>query len=391
MNDAHNYYQELQNFDTEQGKIKLRTLALEFHSTLARIPKLKQDIEVMLRQDTGIDYDELVPRLEQPLAKATTLLLEIDMLPNDLRNSSEMQNFIDVLETTLTVRTVDGLIVRFHELINNIRLRIERLALDRKQLIAQQREAEKRLITEQIDIKKRLIAQQEEEEKNRQETEFAKKKQEQISKAKQEITAPTLILDTGRNRASLQYRLSEAITDDNKIVIVKEPQEVHNINNLLKEKIYRGYGITHQGEAEGHINIGSLFGNLGESYCYAVFLYNERVFICHFTIPYPVEHYSDLCIAMITKYPRCVRNFHPVTVCMSYAAYLQNGMAFLDAQQQDRILQIGFFEKRKILKEIDKALQNIKFMGGVTTVLKQSYIKDISSYSKQNQIPTIIL
>ncbi len=89
MTNPQDYYQELQRMEMEQGQGKLRTSAPEFSSTLARLPKLKQELKTMLQPQPGINYGELAERLEPALVKATDLLLELDLLSAPLRNSME--------------------------------------------------------------------------------------------------------------------------------------------------------------------------------------------------------------------------------------------------------------------------------------------------------------
>jgi len=147
MNESEQYFSNLQNLATAQDKAKFRALALTFHSTLQRLPALKKELDVMLESTEALDYGALLAWVEPPLEKAANLLLEIDMLPSELRNHQQIKDFSHALAATLTVRTVEVLSKKFHDLlVRDIPQRIaeeKRLAEKKEQQrLAAEREAQ---------------------------------------------------------------------------------------------------------------------------------------------------------------------------------------------------------------------------------------------------------
>lgn len=115
-NSVDEYLNNLRNTSEHLGQQKIRTLAVQFNDTLLQFPALMAEVDFMLRQGTGVDYDTLAGQLELALNKATELLLELDMLPVALRNAEVMRNFVDMMPTDLKTRTVDMLERKFFEL-----------------------------------------------------------------------------------------------------------------------------------------------------------------------------------------------------------------------------------------------------------------------------------
>ena len=110
MSKDKDYLAELQQLDSALGMVKLRTLFLEFDSTLSRLPKLKAEAEAMLKPQTGVNYDELAARLEGQLATAADLLLKYDMIPDDIRIAPEMVEFWNKANASMTLRAVEKLL-----------------------------------------------------------------------------------------------------------------------------------------------------------------------------------------------------------------------------------------------------------------------------------------
>ncbi len=115
-NPVDDYLNNLRNTSEHLGQQKIRTLAVQFNDTLLQFPALMAEVDFMLSQGAGVDYDTLAGQLELALNKATGLLLELDMLPVALRNAEVMRNFVDMMPTALKTRTADMLERKFFEL-----------------------------------------------------------------------------------------------------------------------------------------------------------------------------------------------------------------------------------------------------------------------------------
>jgi len=130
MTDPQDYYNELLQIDTEQGLSKLRTLALEFEAALERLPRLRQEIDNLLAPRAGVNYGELAERAEPALVQAADYLLELDLLPADLRQAPAIREFEQSAAQALTLRTVTTLVPKFHKLCAETR---QTLADERRQ------------------------------------------------------------------------------------------------------------------------------------------------------------------------------------------------------------------------------------------------------------------
>ena len=73
MNEDPIYLQNLQAQGNARGLAQLRTLALEFRSTLAKFPRAKSDLEAMLHEQVGVDYSMLAEHIERQLTDLTAL------------------------------------------------------------------------------------------------------------------------------------------------------------------------------------------------------------------------------------------------------------------------------------------------------------------------------
>ena len=115
MSKESDYLAELQQLDSAQGMVKLRTLIVEFHKTLKRLPKLKAEAEAMLTPQTGVNYDELAARLEARLANAADLLLKYDLLSDDIRKEPEFARLWKTANASMTLRTTDKLLAELEK------------------------------------------------------------------------------------------------------------------------------------------------------------------------------------------------------------------------------------------------------------------------------------
>jgi formylglycine-generating enzyme required for sulfatase activity len=113
--EAQDYFNQLQAAEIAQGQAKLRTLALEFQATLSRLPAFQAEIDTILSQGAGIDYDGLAVRMEPALTQAGELLIELDLLPAEIRDAAAMREFSHMMLATLTARTVEPLTKKFHD------------------------------------------------------------------------------------------------------------------------------------------------------------------------------------------------------------------------------------------------------------------------------------
>jgi formylglycine-generating enzyme required for sulfatase activity len=107
MSEAEDYFKELQEIEREQGNARLQTIVVQFFDVLDRLPKLKQEVERMTQSSSGVNGDELAGTLERQLDKAAELLALYDMLPEGLRQSSELAGFYAGMQTAMAMRTVD--------------------------------------------------------------------------------------------------------------------------------------------------------------------------------------------------------------------------------------------------------------------------------------------
>ena len=107
--------QELQAAEATQGATRLRTLKLEFADTLARLPKLQQEVETWLAT-AGVDLADLAQRLEPQLASAADWLLAHDMLPAAAQDHQAVQAFMQRAQANATGRTVAGLAAQFAQI-----------------------------------------------------------------------------------------------------------------------------------------------------------------------------------------------------------------------------------------------------------------------------------
>jgi formylglycine-generating enzyme len=107
MSEAEDYFKELQGIEREQGNARLQTIVVQFFDVLDRLPKLKQEVDRMMQSSSGVNGDELAGTLERQLDKAAELLALFDMLPESLRQASELEGFFPGMQNSMTMRTID--------------------------------------------------------------------------------------------------------------------------------------------------------------------------------------------------------------------------------------------------------------------------------------------
>lgn len=120
MSNPDDYLKELQDFDSAQGKARLRSLVLSFHSTLQRLPALKQELDVMLQSTEALDYEELLQRVEPVLQQGSDWLLKVDLLPDEVANEKSIQDFIAKFCKIMRLSTISQLIQQFEQELQKI-------------------------------------------------------------------------------------------------------------------------------------------------------------------------------------------------------------------------------------------------------------------------------
>lgn len=107
MSNADNYLKELLDMEQKQGIALLRSVVVQFSTTLDRLPRIKQEIDVMLEPGQELNYESLAASLEQHLDKAANLLARFDLLTDKIRSDSEFEGFLSDLQNTMTLSTID--------------------------------------------------------------------------------------------------------------------------------------------------------------------------------------------------------------------------------------------------------------------------------------------
>lgn len=106
--------QDLQAAEAAQGGTRLRTLLLEFADTLARLPKLRQEVETWM-VTPGVDWADLAQRLEPQLATAADWLLDHDLLSPIAQDNASLKDFMQRATATVTSRTVAAVVGKYRE------------------------------------------------------------------------------------------------------------------------------------------------------------------------------------------------------------------------------------------------------------------------------------
>jgi flagellar motor protein MotB len=181
MDNANDYMQDLQNEEIEQGLSKLRTLAFEFSLTIERLPSIKKEIDNMLKPRKGINYGDMVDRVEAQLEQAADFLTDVDTLPIAVMQQDEIKIFVQTACNTMTLRTAKKLQKKLSPALELAEKTAQKeQALKEKAMKKQQAE----LIKKQEEERKQqaeLIKKQEEERKQ-QEAEATRQKKEQERK-----------------------------------------------------------------------------------------------------------------------------------------------------------------------------------------------------------------
>jgi hypothetical protein len=116
MNDNQNYsdyFNNLSGMAQQQDKGRLRSLVLNYHSSLQRLPALKQEMDLLLQSNDAIDYDDLIKRIEPVLQQASDWLLKIDLLPSAIATQSSVKETVAKYSSIMRLSTVNLLIQQF--------------------------------------------------------------------------------------------------------------------------------------------------------------------------------------------------------------------------------------------------------------------------------------
>lgn len=148
MSNLNDYLKDLHAVEQQQGIALLRSIVIQFSSTLNRLPNLKHEVDEMLCcSSQGVNYESLATSLEHSLDKAANLLAKLDLLPNEILNAPELGGLLHGLQNTMTLRTIDTWSDEFSKK--------NRQAEDR--LIREKQEAEERTRLEQVEAKRKKV------------------------------------------------------------------------------------------------------------------------------------------------------------------------------------------------------------------------------------------
>ncbi len=135
-----NYLNGLKQAALEQGRGKLRALALHYQSSLLRLPTLQQEIDGLLQTEETLDYEELLKRVEPALKQATDWLFDVDRLPREIADDAEFSQYLNKMLATLTLANMGKSIQHFHGFQAEVKTKQE--TLRREQIEAQRRAEE---------------------------------------------------------------------------------------------------------------------------------------------------------------------------------------------------------------------------------------------------------
>jgi hypothetical protein len=110
----------------EAGLTKLRTIALEFDSTLVRCTRLKAEIDAFLQPREGIDYAELAGRLESTLVPVSDWLAEFDLQSEAVRQLQA--EWLDMALVTLNIRNAQTVLDQCRQKLKDARAAAEQVA-----------------------------------------------------------------------------------------------------------------------------------------------------------------------------------------------------------------------------------------------------------------------
>ena len=150
------YLGSLQNAEREQGQVKLRTLALQFQSTLSRLPALQQEMDSFLQTHEALDYEALVQQLQPVLQNVSDWLVDLDNFSIELESNAEMENYRQNALLKINLANANKLIENFynfqHELIEKTKSENERLQQEEIKRKAEEEKLQRELEDEKEDL-----------------------------------------------------------------------------------------------------------------------------------------------------------------------------------------------------------------------------------------------
>lgn len=117
MSDSQNYLEELKENEAQLALSDLRALTIEFSATLSRVPKIKAELESMLNISSKvINYSYLFTISRPKLQQISQLLSEIDLLPKNLRETKEMDDFIGFNLPKIELNSINAFYTRYSKI-----------------------------------------------------------------------------------------------------------------------------------------------------------------------------------------------------------------------------------------------------------------------------------
>lgn len=107
MGQSEDYLRELQALELTQGVEELRKLMIEFDSALARMPRLKQEIETMQTSPIS-NYEEVAKYVKKQLSKGADLMASLDNLPKTLQKTPTLKKLVTSMKQNITLDSVDS-------------------------------------------------------------------------------------------------------------------------------------------------------------------------------------------------------------------------------------------------------------------------------------------
>lgn len=112
---APSFLDRLQSAEHEQGLVQLRTLMVQHQLSLARLPRLAQELEQVLEAPAPVDYAALAAALQTTLNEANDFLLALDLAPIDHPNQPELVTLGQSLCALVSSANVRALAAKFQE------------------------------------------------------------------------------------------------------------------------------------------------------------------------------------------------------------------------------------------------------------------------------------
>ncbi|GEM_PF-2306850 len=110
MSSDPSYLQNLQAQGNAQGLFQLRTLAVEFSSTLAKFPRAKAELDALLHEQDGFDYSLLAERVERQLTDLTALEAFIDLIPASAKTKPKTNAILEGALGAAGLRTATSIL-----------------------------------------------------------------------------------------------------------------------------------------------------------------------------------------------------------------------------------------------------------------------------------------